>query len=80
MLFRSSKEHALLEVANHYQIPLEQVMTIGDNFNDLPMLRLAGLGVAMGNAPQEVKADARTETYSNNQHGVAKAIEKYVLI
>ena len=57
-----SKEHALLEVANHYQIPLEQVMTIGDNFNDLPMLRLAGLGVAMGNAPQEVKADARTET------------------
>ena len=75
-----SKEHALLEVANHYQIPLEQVMTIGDNFNDLPMLRLAGLGVAMGNAPQEVKADARTETYSNNQHGVAKAIEKYVLI
>ncbi len=75
-----SKEHALLEVANHYQIPLEQVMTIGDNFNDLPMLRMAGLGVAMGNAPQEVKEDARTETYSNNQHGVAKAIEKYVLI
>ena len=75
-----SKEHALLEVANHYQIPLEQVMTIGDNFNDLPMLRMAGLGVAMGNAPQEVKADARIETYSNNQHGVAKAIEKYVLI
>ena len=75
-----SKEHALLEVANHYQIPLEQVMTIGDNFNDLPMLRMAGLGVAMGNSPQEVKEDARTETYSNNQHGVAKAIEKYVLI
>lgn len=75
-----SKEHALLEVANHYQIPLEQVMTIGDNFNDLPMLRMAGLGVAMGNSPQEVKVEARTETYSNNQHGVAKAIEKYVLI
>lgn len=73
-----SKEHALLEVANHYQIPLEQVMTIGDNFNDIPMLRLAGLGVAMGNAPQEVKNEARVVTASNNQHGVSVAIQKYV--
>lgn len=73
-----SKEHALLELANHYQIPLEQVMTIGDNFNDIPMLRLAGLGVAMGNAPQEVKDEARVATASNNQHGVSIAIHKYV--
>ena len=75
-----SKEQALLEVAKHYQIPLEQVMTIGDNFNDLPMLRLAGLGVAMGNAPEAVKAEATVVTKSNNQNGVAKAIEKYVLL
>ena len=75
-----SKEQALLEVAKHYQIPLEQVMTIGDNFNDLPMLRLAGLGVAMGNAPETVKAEATVVTKSNNQHGVAKAIEEYVLL
>ena len=55
-------------------------MTIGDNFNDLPMLRLPGLGVAMGNAPEAVKIKAKTVTKSNNEHGVAEAIEKYVLI
>ena len=75
-----SKERALYEIAQHYQVPLEQVMTIGDNFNDLPMLRLAGLGVAMGNAPEAVKTKAKAVTKSNNEHGVAEAIEKYVLI
>lgn len=75
-----SKEQALYEIAQHYQVPLEQVMTIGDNFNDLPMLRLAGLGVAMGNAPEAVKTEAKTITKSNNEHGVAEAVEKFVLI
>ena len=75
-----SKEQALYEIAQHYQVPLEQVMTIGDNFNDLPMLRLAGLGVAMGNAPEAVKAEATVVTQSNNQHGAAKAIEEYALL
>ena len=75
-----SKEQALYEIAQHYQVPLEEVMTIGDNFNDLPMLRLAGLGVAMGNAPEAVKIEAKAVTKSNNEHGVAEAIEKYVLI
>ena len=50
-----SKEHALLRVAKYYDIPLEQIMTIGDNFNDIDMIRYAGLGVAMGNAADEVK-------------------------
>ena len=54
-------------------------MTIGDNFNDLPMLRLAGLGVAMGNAPEAVKTEANAVTKSNNEHGVAEAIKEYVL-
>ena len=74
-----SKEQALHEIAQHYQVPLEEVMTIGDNFNDLPMLRLAGLGVAMGNAPETVKTEAKTVTKSNNEHGVAEAIKEYVL-
>ena len=74
-----SKEQALYEIAQHYQVPLEQVMTIGDNFNDLPMLRLAGLGVAMGNAPETVKTEANAVTKSNNEHGVAEAIKEYVL-
>ena len=75
-----SKEQALYEIAQHYQVPLEQIMTIGDNFNDLPMLRLAGLGVAMGNAPEAVKIKAKAVTKSNNEHGVAEAVEKYVLL
>ena len=74
-----SKEQALYELAQHYQVPLEEVMTIGDNFNDLPMLRLAGLGVAMDNAPEAVKNEAKAVTKSNNEHGVAEAIKEYVL-
>lgn len=75
-----SKENALQEIAQHYQIPLPQVMAIGDNFNDLPMIKLAGFGVAMGNAPEPVKVQATAITQTNNQHGVAKAIEDYILI
>ena len=74
-----SKEQALYEIAQHYQVPLEEVMTVGDNFNDLPMLRLAGLGVAMDNAPEAVKTEANAVTKSNNEHGVAEAIKEYVL-
>ena len=74
-----SKEQALYELAQHYQVPLEEVMTVGDNFNDLPMLRLAGLGVAMDNAPEAVKNEAKAVTKSNNEHGVADAIKEYVL-
>ena len=75
-----SKENALVEVANYYNIPLEKVMTIGDNFNDIPMLTLAGIGVAMHNAPQFVKNHADVETGSNNENGVSKAIHEYVLL
>ena len=74
-----SKENALQEIAHFYQIPLQQVMAIGDNFNDLPMLKLAGLGVAMGNAPKAVKEQVAAVTHTNNNHGVAQAIEQYVL-
>ncbi|KXT75690.1 Cof-type HAD-IIB family hydrolase [Streptococcus sp. DD12] len=75
-----SKENALMELANYYQTPLEQVMTIGDNYNDIPMLKMAGLGIAMGNAPQDVKKHAKIVTKTNNDHGVAHAVEDYVLI
>ena len=74
-----SKRDAVLELAAYYQVPLEQVMTIGDHFNDLPMIRLAGLGVAMGNAPEAVQKEAQVVTSSNQEHGVAKAIQDYVL-
>ena len=74
-----SKKQALLELANYYQLSLSEIMTIGDNYNDIPMIETAGLGVSMGNAPTEVKTCANTVTDSNDQHGVSKAIKLYVL-
>jgi len=52
-------------------------MTIGDNYNDIDMLRAAGLGIAMGNAPDDVKTQAEVVTANNDEDGVAVAIEKY---
>lgn len=75
----ASKESALRGLANYYQIDLKDTMTIGDNFNDVPMLKLAGKGVAMANAPQEVKKIADAQTISNNDNGVSYALRNYVL-
>lgn len=55
------------------------VMTIGDNFNDLEMLEYAGIGVAMGNAPPEVKAHAQWIAPGVEEDGAAVAIEKFLL-
>lgn len=55
------------------------VMTIGDNFNDLEMLQYAGIGVAMGDAPDGVKAIAQWIAPNVEQNGVAAAIEKFLL-
>lgn len=58
----------------------EQVMAIGDQGNDLSMLRWAGLGVAMGQAPDYVKAAAAAVTGDNGrEEGVARAIERFIL-
>ena len=82
-----SKKQALLELANYYQLSLTEIMSIGDNYNDIPMIETAdvsmihdaGIGVAMGNAPTDVKACANKVTDSNDQDGVSKAIKLYVL-
>lgn len=62
-----------------YHIPVEQIMSLGDSQNDLAMLKAAGFSVAMGNASEEIKQAAHAVTASNNEDGVARAIEKYVL-
>lgn len=60
-------------------ITKEEVMAIGDQENDLSMIRYAGLGVAMGNASDEVKEAANYITDTNNHAGVGKAIRKFCL-
>lgn len=74
-----SKASGLTTLAAHYNIALEQVMAIGDNYNDLEMLRLAGWGVAMGQAPEPVRKAAKAVTTTNQEDGVALAIERYAL-
>ncbi|MFD1416509.1 Cof-type HAD-IIB family hydrolase [Oceanobacillus jeddahense] len=55
---------------------MEDVMTMGDNWNDASMLEMAGRGVAMGNAADQIKNLCQYETTTNDQNGVAKAIEE----
>lgn len=73
-----SKASGVAALAAHYGIPLAQVMAIGDNTNDLTMLQSVGWGVAMGQAPEAVKAVAKAVTASNMEDGVALAIEGYL--
>ena len=60
-------------------VPPEEVIAIGDGVCDVGMIQLAGLGIAMGNAQESVKACAEDVTLTNDEDGVAVAIEKYVI-
>lgn len=73
------KGTGIRELANYLNISLDQVMAIGDQENDLPMLAAAGLGVAMENASELVKNRADVLTLSNAEDGVASAIYTYAL-
>jgi Cof subfamily protein (haloacid dehalogenase superfamily) len=74
-----SKGAALQIVAEHYQIPLENMMAIGDAPNDVGILKIAGIGVAMDNASNIVKDAADWIAPSNNDHGVHAAMVKFGL-
>jgi hydroxymethylpyrimidine pyrophosphatase-like HAD family hydrolase len=76
---RVSKAVALRAVAKHYNVPMGQVMAIGDAPNDVGMLQLAGVGVAMANAHKVVKNVADWIAPSNNDHGVHAALVRYGL-
>jgi Cof subfamily protein (haloacid dehalogenase superfamily) len=71
-----SKGHAVERWANHRGIPREQVMAIGDNYNDIEMLAFAGHPVIMGNASEELRGRGWTITLPNDQCGVAAAVEQ----
>jgi Cof subfamily protein (haloacid dehalogenase superfamily) len=70
---------ALSEMAKKLGISREQVMAIGDSPNDLDMIEYAGWGIAMGNADECIKEKARWITATNNEDGVAVALETWVL-
>ncbi len=75
----ASKGAALQKLAEKRGFKPEEVMAIGNYYNDLTMLTYAGLGIAMDNSPVEVKAAANAVTASNNEEGVKQALEKYCL-
>ncbi len=76
---RVSKGTGLEKLALLLGIHSSEVMAIGDNLNDLDMIKFAGLGVAMANSPPETKRQANYITTSVDEDGVAQAIERYIL-
>ena len=75
----ATKKNALARLCDEFRIPAESVMAVGDSRNDVPMMRWAGIGVAMGNALPEVKQAVEHVTASNDADGVARAIDRFVL-
>ena len=73
------KGNALKRFAEHLGFGLESCMAFGDGMNDFTMVEAAGVGIAMANAEPEVKRVAKDVVPSNDEDGVAKGIEKWVL-
>lgn len=73
------KGKSLVTLAAHLGISMEQVIAVGDSYNDISMIEAAGLGVAMGNAVEAVKQAADYETDDNEHDGVARVVEKFFL-
>ncbi|PZE21284.1 Cof-type HAD-IIB family hydrolase [Paenibacillus xerothermodurans] len=74
-----NKASGIRQVCELLGIDMSQVIAMGDSLNDESMIRAAGLGVAMGNAQDEVKRFADVVTATNEEHGVARIIEQYIL-
>ncbi|KWX71231.1 Cof-type HAD-IIB family hydrolase [Paenibacillus jilunlii] len=75
----ASKSQAIQIILQRLGLSREEIMAIGDNFNDIDMLSFAGLGIAMANAPDEVKRYADDVTLSNDKDGLKYSLEKYVI-
>lgn len=78
MRIDASKTNAVKFIQARYDISREAIIAIGDNYNDKEMIAYAGTGIAMGNAPDPVKAVAGYITDTNQQDGVRKAFEKFL--
>ena len=73
------KARSLSVLLEELELKREELMAAGDGFNDLSMVRFAGMGVAMANAQDVVKENADFITLSNDEDGVAYAVEKFIL-
>ena len=76
---RANKGTVVETLSRLLNIPLAQIATMGDMPNDVLMFRKSGFSIAMGNASDEVKAQASVVTDSNENDGFAKAVRKFVL-
>jgi hypothetical protein len=77
---KDANKGAVLEyLSRSLDIPAEEIATIGDQPNDVLMFKRSGFSIAMGNASDEVKAQAAAVTDSYNEEGFAKAMERFVL-
>lgn len=75
-----SKANGIEVLLHHLNITPAQAIAFGDNYNDLDMLELAGVGVAMNNAPDDVKKTASAVTDDNNHDGIYKFLQKIKLV
>ncbi|MGH4050103.1 MAG: Cof-type HAD-IIB family hydrolase [Clostridium sp.] len=74
-----TKGNALEILSQKLGVDLNEVIVFGDNYNDMEMLSCVGMPIAMGNAVEEVKSNAKYITKSNNESGIAYAINNYIL-
>ena len=75
----TSKAEALRKMSEILNVDISEMMCVGDSPNDIAMLKVSGLPVAVGNAKDEVKAVAKFIAPTNAEDGVAVAVEKFVL-
>jgi hypothetical protein len=75
----ADKGHGVAALAEVMGLPVDRVAVIGDAPNDVPMFRRAALSIAMGQAFDEVKAEATYVTTTNEEDGIARAIERFIL-
>ncbi len=77
---QACKHNAFDQLLEHHQVTAAEVMSFGDAHSDMIFLERAGLGVALGNAPEEVKSVASLVTYPVWQDGIAEVIERHLAL
>ncbi|KZL89914.1 Cof-type HAD-IIB family hydrolase [Clostridium magnum] len=79
MASNTSKGHGLKILSDKLDVDLDKVIAFGDNYNDVEMFQCVGMPIAMGNAEEDVKLQAKYVTKSNDEAGIAYAINNYIL-